>query len=133
MTIDFDKPVQTRDGRKVRIVDTNLNGCRLVGIISNNTADNAEWVAIFNNEGRYYSGKAGFGYIRPWEEKLEHPCDLINVPAKPREFYARQVKEVSLEPLFGVPHFPTKKETVYWIECSKYDEGTILFREVVDE
>ena len=66
--IDFSKPVQTRDGRKVRILCTDMKGDMgdtVVGIIAEG---DSEEVLTWKTDGVY--NRAGD----------ETSCDLINVP-----------------------------------------------------
>jgi hypothetical protein len=68
MTFDPTKPFQTRDGRKARIICTDLkdsDGETIVALISFD--DNHEEPGVYYADGRYYRHK-------------ESPDDLVNVP-----------------------------------------------------
>jgi hypothetical protein len=68
MTFDPTKPVQTRDGRKARIICTDLNDCdgeKIVALIS--YGDGHEEPSTFYPDGKYYRSR-------------ECTDDLINVP-----------------------------------------------------
>lgn len=66
MTIDFDKPVQTRDGRTVTILTTERANIThpVVGLI------NDEHIYVFTEEGWLY------------DDGREHDLNLMNVPVK---------------------------------------------------
>lgn len=66
MTIDFDKPVQTRDGKAVTILTTERadNTYPVVGLI------NDKHICLFTEEGWVY------------DDGREHDLDLMNVPVK---------------------------------------------------
>ena len=70
MTFDPTKPVQTRDGRKARIVSDKVSrgGYKYIAIISEESGD--EWSGTFISDGSYYA--SGDACHR----------DLINVPEK---------------------------------------------------
>lgn len=70
MIIDWNKPVQTRDGRKVRVLCTDGPGSLpVIGII-----EGCETCSCWTLEG-----------VRFKNYSPEHPTDLINVPEQPRE------------------------------------------------
>jgi hypothetical protein len=66
---DPTKPVQTRDGRKARIVATGLNCIQgsIVAVVTHQ--DGGEYASHFFDDGRYISG-------------VEGDLDLVNVPEK---------------------------------------------------
>lgn len=67
--LDLHKPVQTRDGRPVRLICTNKKGdFPLVGLVLKNNGD--EEVITFSNNGLYY------------ENGPECISDLVNVPER---------------------------------------------------
>ena len=68
MTFDPTKPVQTRDGRKARIICTDLKnpgGETIVALVY--AHDNFEAPILFHSNGRYHINR-------------ENPRDLINAP-----------------------------------------------------
>lgn len=74
--LDLTKPVQTRDGRSVRILCDNMKTDQpVVGVVTNN--DGREFVAQWDVSGKFYQ-----------RSPHEGPIDLINVPPKPVKYYA---------------------------------------------
>lgn len=69
MRIDWDKPVQTRDGRSVRILCTDMEGGSdtVAGIVKD-TDSGFETAESWRPDGRYFSD--------------ESPTDLVNVPER---------------------------------------------------
>ena len=67
MTLDLTKPVQTRDGRKVRILCTDMDGeyDSIVGIVMN--TNESEQCESWRPDGHYY-------------DTSETNSDLVNVP-----------------------------------------------------
>ena len=71
--LDLTKPVQTRDGRLVKIDRTDLkNEKPIAGVVTNN--DGCEYVTQWFSSGRRYAS-------------CESALDLINVPPKPVKYY----------------------------------------------
>jgi hypothetical protein len=77
MTLDFNKPIQTRDGRAVRIALRDFKGGKgwdytiLAAVTTEDGAqEESEW---YTAEGRYYADGTG-------EEGGDYRLDLINVP-----------------------------------------------------
>lgn len=66
MTFDPTKPVQTRDGRKARILTTERN------LVAN--------IVVLLDDGELYAVNSRGYYGSHTEE--EHPMDLVNIPAK---------------------------------------------------
>lgn len=67
MTVDLTKPVQTRDGRKARILATNLNSEKpIVGVVKEEDSDR---VVTYYKNGRCYVFSSC-------------PDDLVNVPER---------------------------------------------------
>jgi hypothetical protein len=66
--LDFSKPVQTRDGRAVRILCTNAKNRSnpVIGLID---AGDRESLVEWRSDGRYFGN-------------TESECDLVNVPTK---------------------------------------------------
>lgn len=75
MTIDFHKPLQTKDGRKVRILCTDRKHVLypVMALVMN--ADGSEMDNTFTMTGKYY------------EDGREHHLDLENVPETTEKFY----------------------------------------------
>jgi hypothetical protein len=76
--LDLTKPVQTRDGRPVRILATDArrgNDRHVVGLIDNNGFNDV--VCVWGQDGMVYSAKID-----------DAVCGLINVPPKPVKYYA---------------------------------------------
>ena len=74
--LDLTKPVQTRDGRPVRILANDMKADQpVVGVVTNN--DGREFVAQWDVSGKFYQ-----------RSPHEGPTDLINVPPKPVKYYA---------------------------------------------
>lgn len=70
MPLDITKPVQTRDGRKVRILATDMKGnYPLVGLVTELSGN--EIIHTYDVDGVFVTLRKG------------SPHDLINVPAKP--------------------------------------------------
>lgn len=71
-TFDPTKPVQTRDGRKVRILcrDFKSPDYSIIGLIERGADD--EQVQSWTNSGRAYT------------DSIVNPDDLINIPAEPK-------------------------------------------------
>lgn len=66
-TFDPTKPVQTRDGRKVEIKSTSMQGAfTIIGYIEGNSAPKS-----WKPDGRFF-------------EINQASCDLINIPAEPK-------------------------------------------------
>lgn len=75
--LDLTKPVQTRDGRPVRILCTDArlgDYRRVVGLIDNNGFNDV--VCVWGQDGTVYSKKID-----------DAVCGLINVPPKPVKYY----------------------------------------------
>jgi hypothetical protein len=74
MTIDITKPVQTKDGRKARIIcaDMKFSTYQLVALISSEHGE--EHAEYYTKEGAY------------WGDGEESSKDLVNVPEKTEEF-----------------------------------------------
>ena len=71
--LDLTKPVQTRDGRPVKIDRTDLkNEKPIAGVVTNN--DGCEYVTQWFSSGRRYAS-------------CESALYLINVPPKPVKYY----------------------------------------------
>ena len=76
--LDLTKPVQTRDGRPVRILCVDArrgNDRHVVGLIDNNGFNDV--VCVWGQDGMVYSAKID-----------DAVCGLINVPPKPVKYYA---------------------------------------------
>lgn len=76
--LDLTKPVQTRDGRPVRILCTDARrgtDQHVVGLIDNNGFNDV--VCVWGQDGTVYSKKID-----------DAVCGLINVPPKPVKYYA---------------------------------------------
>lgn len=70
MTFDPKKPVQTRDGRKVRIVCTDAKASDQYPILALVEEQSGyECTVLYSESGRYRASKSD-----------EHPLDLVNVP-----------------------------------------------------
>ena len=70
MTFDPTKPVQTRDGRKARILCTDLKGLRGDTIAAAVICPNRDEIAIsYHPNGRYLH-----------QSGLDHDWDLVNIP-----------------------------------------------------
>lgn len=67
---DPTKPVQTRDGRKARIIDTKLQAAQPIAAAVLNTYG-TEYVLTFREDGRFYE-----------DLDSQSPDDLINIPTK---------------------------------------------------
>jgi hypothetical protein len=74
MAIDLNKPVQTRDGRKVRIVATDVKG--VYPIIALVEADDCEDVNTYTADGYYFSGG---------DEETDD--DLVNVVERVERYF----------------------------------------------
>ena len=73
--LDLTKPVQTRDGRPVRILANDMKTDQpVVGVVTNN--DGREFLAQWDVSGKFYQ-----------RSPHEGPIDLINVPPKPVKYY----------------------------------------------
>ena len=73
--IDLTKPVQTRRGRPVRILATDLRSdCPVVGIVSFPDYDEVETWTL---DGTFVSS----------DDNDEHPDDLVNVPVETRRYF----------------------------------------------
>lgn len=73
MAIDFNKPVQTRDGRKVRILCRDRNSSQpIVGLITS-PLDGKEELHSWHEDGRRLHGPGFYGY---------NDADLINIPER---------------------------------------------------
>lgn len=73
-TFDPTKPVQTRDGRKARILATDLSGSYSIAAVI--TEDNGEiFLERFASDGRELFAE-------------ETPLDLVNVPERTERFFA---------------------------------------------
>ncbi len=73
MAIDFSKPVQTRDGRKVRILCVDRKSSQsIVGLITS-PVDGAEELHSWHEDGRRVHGAGWSG---------SNEADLINVPER---------------------------------------------------
>ncbi len=70
--LDFNKPVQTRDGRPAKIVSTNLAGLYPIGLIVTNK-DGTESFDTVDLRGRAYAPE-------------ETPGDLVNTPVRTEAF-----------------------------------------------
>ncbi len=70
MTLDLTKPVQTRDGRKVRILCTDRNGSKhpVVGLIDTYGDRKLEMPHTWTSDGKFNS------------VEVDHEADLVNVP-----------------------------------------------------
>ncbi len=88
--LDLTKPVQTRDGRPVRILANDMKADQpVVGVVTNN--DGREFVAQWDVSGKFYQ-----------RSPHEGPTDLINVPPKPVKYYAHVYRSPeSGEPTLG--------------------------------
>lgn len=73
MTFDPTKPVQTRDGRKARVLATDIRAAR--AIVAAVELNDEEIVQCFNRDGRI---------LNSW---TEHSDDLINAPEKRTEMW----------------------------------------------
>lgn len=70
-TFDPSKPVQTRGGRKARIVCADVKGDKpIIAVLTKD--DGAEYAERFRADGAMHN--------RPWP--VEGPTDLVNVPEK---------------------------------------------------
>lgn len=89
--LDLTKPVQTRDGRPVRIYRTDGSGIRPIhGAIKN--SEGHEYVAQWYANGRHYG------------DTIKSSCDLVNVPV-------RHTVWVNVYSFFQVVYlYPTKSE-----------------------
>lgn len=77
MTIDFTKPVQTRDGRPVRIICTDAKNSThpIVGVVVS-TSDGKEYPRCWTKEGEFISGRG------------ELDMNLIQVPQRHKHYEA---------------------------------------------
>lgn len=66
MTFDPTKPVQTRDGRKARIICTDFNGDKLVVLVETNGRE-------------YFGSRRSDGRL---DGQIENGADLVNIPVK---------------------------------------------------
>lgn len=92
-TFDPNKPVQTRDGKKARILCTNRVGDRPIVALVTSSYSSREYFFFYDEEG--HSGRG------------QHPTDLVNIPERRSEFralysgargpYVGQMKFLSLE------------------------------------
>lgn len=112
--IDFNKPVQTRDGRKVRILCTDMKGGgdSVAGLIND---DGEETTHSWLSDGSFIS------------HKISDSTDLINVPET-------RVVWVNMYPLMRAEAFPTRmaannnagteREACVRVECTvgQFDE-----------
>lgn len=67
-SLDLSKPVQTRDGRKARIIATDLAGNQPLAVAVTDPSGN-EWLSCFSLDGAYYVHKTSLA-----------PEDLVNAP-----------------------------------------------------
>lgn len=112
MTLDLNKPVQTRDGRPVRILCTDARfgpGHRIVGLIDNGGADTwCSWKP------------SGFAF----QDGMERNYDLINVPPKPVKYYVH----VYRSPVNGLPTLGAlSRDAAYPPQCDLTLLKTIEF------
>lgn len=91
--LDVTRPVQTRDGRKVRLFETNLKNrnTRLAGIIT--MQDGEEFVAAWRADGRATNVR-------------EDPIDLVNGPQKRQGWM--NVYEASTPEMMNAVIYPTR-------------------------
>lgn len=82
MPIDWNKPVMTRDGRKVRILCTDAKNMRsIVGIVS---GPHVSWQTGRESHGEEpHSWHPDGSHTKKGGKERESPLDLINVPAEP--------------------------------------------------
>lgn len=94
--IDVTKPVQTRSGLKVRLIETNLNNRKrkLAGVLT--MADGEEFVASWNVDGR--AGEFGVD-----------PLDLVQAPV-PRKGWMNVYDSTSTPGIMNAVIFPTKEQ-----------------------
>jgi len=67
MTLDFNKPIQTRDGRSVRIICTDKKGDFPIVVLITNPSGKEE-VCTYTEDGYYY------------ENEAQCDSDLVNAP-----------------------------------------------------
>lgn len=88
--LDLAKPVQTRDGRPVKIDRTDLkNEKPIAGVVTN--SDGCEYVTQWFSSGRRYAS-------------CESALDLINVPPKPVKYYVNAFRDSDGEIYIGGAH-----------------------------
>jgi len=85
--LDLTKPVQTRDGRPVRILCDNMKGLYpIVGLVTYVTTVDGDGVHerlhTWHSSGWHHRNCTG----------IETPLDLVNVPPKPMKYYANVYK-----------------------------------------
>lgn len=83
MTFDPTKPVQTRDGRKARIIcmDAKHVDGEIIALVTypeNHPHEGDEFVASFYKGGHW----APPSYREKYPERADHPDDLVNAPVK---------------------------------------------------
>lgn len=94
--LDLNKPVQTRDGRTVKIDRTDLkNDMPIAGTVTNK--DGREFVIQWYSSGRRYM-------------TCESASDLINVPPKPVKYYTHVYGHPDTRPGNHLTHTTTCKE-----------------------
>lgn len=70
--LDLSKPIQTRDGRKVRVLATDIKGLRpVVCVLASFNEHLDDSIVTYPITGKYYS------------DKDTHALDLIPIPPKP--------------------------------------------------
>lgn len=90
MSIDFTKPVQTRDGRKARVICTDVNSKlqAVVAVIEVNANYPGEEIVVS------YTSDGNFGMF-------ETPLDLVNVPER-HSVWMNEYKKEKCHPFGGL-------------------------------
>ena len=114
--LDLSKPVQTRDGRKVRIIYNNLLGTNhpIVAIVRESRA--TETIERYTVAGKYFIGN-------------ESGSDLVNIPTKRKKKKGKKTigwvnvigfaDEMNFN-LSSVRVYPTEKEAIQNLISDKY-------------
>jgi len=105
MAFDPTKPVQTRDGRKVRILCTDLKGREPFTIVAAHEGLNSpcETVATFTSEGAILSAA------------MQSQCDLVNIPQRHvhADLMILAANDTSLRFQYRVGHSHPWKDCIY--------------------
>jgi hypothetical protein len=99
MTFDPTKPVQTRDGRKARIicVDRENSKYPIIALVKRQCGNSAEAVETYKKDGSYYMEDG------PYFTEGSKAMDLINIPE-------RRIMWTNVYTLYADSNYPTREE-----------------------
>lgn len=107
-SLDLSKPVQTRDGRKARIIATDLAGNQPLAVAVTDPSGN-EWLSCFSLDGSYY----------PYNSDHPEPEDLVNTPERKEMFMNLYLEQdTKLAPTVVIGH-----ETLHLAETKRSPGG----------